>query len=262
METRICKECKVEKPLDKDHYQFRSDSGKYRPECKVCQKEYNSLYREVFKNEIYTQRHDYYDNRGGKEKHKDYYDNNQDEILEKAKATTANPEVKVKRRIRDKERNSRPETKAKANQRLKDKKKNDPSFRLRKYISDQIYRALKKQGSSKKGESITNHLVNAAYITALIAHIERLFSHPDNLTSDGKVWMTWNNQGVYRYDEWYDNDPTTWRWQLDHIKPQSEFPIYEIDHSNVMDCWALSNLRPLSAKQNIIDGVRKTRHSK
>jgi hypothetical protein len=26
------------------------------------------------------------------------------------------------------------------------------------------------------------------------------------------------------------------------------------------DCWALANLRPLSAKQNLMDGVTRARH--
>jgi hypothetical protein len=27
------------------------------------------------------------------------------------------------------------------------------------------------------------------------------------------------------------------------------------------DCWALCNLRPLSAKQNLVDGVTRVRHN-
>jgi hypothetical protein len=77
--------------------------------------------------------------------------------------------------------------------------------------------------------------------------------------------MTWENRGKYNKKTWNDNDPSTWTWQLDHIIPQSDLPYAEMSHnadSNFQKCWALSNLRPLSSKQNVIDGVRRTRHKK
>lgn len=38
-DTRICRTCEAEKPLNKDHYYFRSDSQQFRTECKECWKE-------------------------------------------------------------------------------------------------------------------------------------------------------------------------------------------------------------------------------
>jgi hypothetical protein len=35
-----------------------------------------------------------------------------------------------------------------------------------------------------------------------------------------------------------------------------------MDDENFKKCWALENLRPYSAKQNIIDGVTRVRHKK
>jgi len=182
--------------------------------------------------------------------------------LSEQRAYNALPEVKEKNRIKAREHNSMPEVKARNNQRQKNKKKNNPSFRLRKYVSDQIYRALKKQGSSKNGKSAGDYILDEVYMSSLFAHIEKQFSAPENLTQDGKVWMTWENHGRYNRDEWNDNDPNTWKWQIDHIIPQSEFPIDSLDHQNIMKCWALDNIRPLSAKQNVIDGCLKTRHTK
>src|ERR1019366_1955019 len=95
-------------------------------------------------------------------------------------------------------------------------------------------------------------------------HLEFLFSHPDNLVPlnipwyrEDRVWMTWDSQGDYRPETWNDNDPSTWKWQLDHIIPQSKLPYDNLNHPNLKKCWDLSNIRPLSAKQNIKDGNRR-----
>lgn len=74
--------------------------------------------------------------------------------------------------------------------------------------------------------------------------------------------MNWDNYGSYGPKTWNDNDQSTWRWQLDHITPQSDLPYTSIGDENFKKCWALENLRPLSAKQNMIDGVTRTRHKK
>jgi len=38
-DTRVCRTCEVEKPLNKDHFYWRSDNKKFRSECKECTKE-------------------------------------------------------------------------------------------------------------------------------------------------------------------------------------------------------------------------------
>jgi len=70
--------------------------------------------------------------------------------------------------------------------------------------------------------------------------------------------MNWHNYGVYRIDKWDDNDQTTWKWQLDHIIPHSTFQYTSMEDKSFKQCWALDNLRPLSAKQNLLDSARKT----
>jgi 5-methylcytosine-specific restriction endonuclease McrA len=69
--------------------------------------------------------------------------------------------------------------------------------------------------------------------------------------------MSWSNWGVYCPEKWNDDDPSTWTWQLDHIIPHSSFMYTSMEDSAFQECWALSNLRPLSAKKNIIEGARK-----
>ena len=72
--------------------------------------------------------------------------------------------------------------------------------------------------------------------------------------------MNWNNHGTYNPKTWDDNDQSTWKWQLDHIIPHSTFKYTSFNDSEFKKCWALENLRPYSAKQNIIDGATRIRH--
>lgn len=131
----------------------------------------------------------------------------------------------------------------------------DLCFRLKNNLSSSIRLKLKSNDSDKNGKSILDHLPYS--MNELKVHIENLFSHPDNLTHNGEVWMTWENWEVYDAKNWNDNDPGTWMWQLDHIIPHSKFYYTTMEEQSFIDCWALSNLRPYSAKQNNIDGNRR-----
>ena len=84
----------------------------------------------------------------------------------------------------------------------------------------------------------------------------------DHLEKQFESWMNWENQGKYIVNEWDDNNTKTWKWQIDHIMPQSDLPYKSMEDENFKICWALSNLRPLSAKQNLIDGTTRIRHNK
>lgn len=140
----------------------------------------------------------------------------------------------------------------------KNRKNNDLFFKQRKMVSTSIRQCLNKNNSSKNGKSFLDFIPWS--IEEYTLYMESQFSHPNNLTSTGKVWMTWKNQGVYRKDIWNDNDSETWKWQRDHIIPHSTFHYPSMDCQEFRDCWALSNLRPLSAKQNQLDGATKVRH--
>ena len=69
--------------------------------------------------------------------------------------------------------------------------------------------------------------------------------------------MNWENHGIYDSETWDDNDQSTWTWQIDHIIPHSKFNYHSMKDKEFLECWDLKNLRPLSSKQNIIDGNRR-----
>lgn len=123
-------------------------------------------------------------------------------------------------------------------------------MKIRQYISLYIHRRIRNQFDFKldKQSSCLEYLPYT--MKELKVHIESLF----------EPWMTWKNRGNYNAKTWNDNDPTTWTWQLDHIIPHSTFKYTSMEDQSFQDCWTLSNLRPYSAKLNIIDGASRIRH--
>jgi hypothetical protein len=162
--------------------------------------------------------------------HKEYYLNNKLSINTKNKQYYYNNKEKVIK---------------KCNEYKKNKLKNNVSFRLRNRISKSISSALKINNCNKGGKSFLKYLNYT--IEELKSHLESLF----------ESWMNWNNWGSYKVSTWDDNDPSTWTWNIDHIQSQSKLPYASMFDENFKKCWALENLRPYSAKQNIIDGSRE-----
>lgn len=121
----------------------------------------------------------------------------------------------------------------------KDKELNNPSFLLKRRVG-----ALLRNSFNKKGVSSFDIL---GYTNKqLKIHIESLW----------ESWMNWGNWGVYNCDKWDDNDSSTWTWQIDHIIPVSSFNIINEFCDDFKKCWSLENLRPLSAKENILKGAK------
>ena len=102
------------------------------------------------------------------------------------------------------------------------RRQHDPIFRLRMDIPTIIRRSIKKKFYK---DSIWNYLPYTP--TELKNHIESQF--------DSK--MTWDNHGNY--------------WHIDHIIPQAAFFYDSETHPDFIKCWALTNLRPLEAKNNM-----------
>ncbi len=152
-----------------------------------------------------------------------------------------NPNYKAQYRVKNKE---------KINQYDREKYNSDPRIKLRKNISRAINAYLKQNNSNKNRESCLDFL--SFSIVELKSHLESLF----------EPWMNWNNYGPYEVTMWNDSDSSTWTWQIDHIVPHSEFKYNSMEDDNFRLAWDLNNLRPLSAKENCLDGAYRTRHKK
>jgi len=125
------------------------------------------------------------------------------------------PEVKKRR----KERQLTPEYRKKQRERLR----NNPRFRLACLTRSGIWRSLRMNGLRKTTPTFA--LLDYTF-TQLISHFESQFT-------DG---MSWDNMG---------------QWHIDHIRPVSSFDFDSADHPDFKKCWALNNLQPLWATDNL-----------
>jgi len=242
MNTKICSKCNVEKQVNNFCKRKTSKDG-LNLWCKDCVKEYAENNKEVLT-----------------KYQKDIYQKNRDERLKSQKIYAQEHKEEISEYKKKYKRENALELNEKRAAQVKIRRKNDFHYRMRLNISRAIIKMLKINGSSKDGKSHIKY-VPFSY-KELEEHFEKLFSHPDNLTPDGKVWMSKNNQGYYDSNTWDDNDPSTWKWSIDHIIPHSDLPYTSMEDDNFKKCWALDNLRPYSAKQNVLDGVKRTRHKK
>ncbi len=180
---------------------------------------------------------------------KKYTENNKDIIRFKKKNYDKNRYHLIKDEKRKYDKKYRIENKDLLNAKKRLRRKMDPAYKLRHYISVRICKILRMNGYKKKN-SCMKHF-NFSF-QELKEHLEKQF----------EPWMNWSNHGSYDPQLWNNTDPSTWTWNIDHIIPQSELPYTSMEDDNFKKCWSLDNLRPLSAKQNILDGISRVRHGK
>jgi predicted nucleic acid-binding Zn ribbon protein len=65
---------------------------------------------------------------------------------------------------------------------------------------------------------------------------EELYNHLESQFTDGMSWDNRNN------------------WHIDHIRPVSSFNYDSTEHPDFKKCWALNNLQPLWAEDNLKKG--------
>jgi len=102
-----------------------------------------------------------------------------------------------------------------------------PSVRIHRAVRERIRMSLLTGKAGKTFEILGYSLAE------LMAHLERQFSSK----------MSWDNYG---------------EWHIDHIVPVSSFAAETQDDPDFRACWALSNLRPLWAHENIRKHARRT----
>lgn len=216
---KTCSKCQVSKPLDQ-FYPLQRGSIKLKASCKQCM----NIRRKAH---LSTPR--------GRELKRQ---------AEKAWRSKPENKPKIAKRNGDYNRAHKEEIRKGKNRLCKEKRKTDPAWRLRRDINRAIHYCLQENGSTKEG-SFLKHLPYT--MQELKDYIEKQF----------EPWMNWGNQGYYLPTEWDDANSSTWRWQLDHVIPQSRLQYRSMKEENFLKCWALENLRPYSAKKNCLDGARR-----
>lgn len=205
---------------------------KNRNQCKDCKKDYQKRYYQENSEQLKIYQKEY------NIENKEYVNGRSREYRNEPKEHLNEISKKYQKDNKDRIRKQKREY-------IRERRRTDPNFKLRNNVSRLIAYLLETNSSSKNGESCLQYLPYT--IDELKFHLEALF----------ESWMTWKNWGVYDSKIWDDNDSNTWRWQIDHIIPHSTFKYTSMDSQEFRDCWALSNLRPLSAKRNVIDGNRR-----
>ena len=108
---------------------------------------------------------------------------------------------------------------------VRERRRTDKAFKMKCAVSVAVAHAMRARGHSKNGGST---FANLPYTPQqLKEHLEKQFDEN----------MNWENYGFY--------------WNIDHIYPQSKLPYDSLEHPNFKKCWALDNLRPLEAIENI-----------
>jgi len=111
-----------------------------------------------------------------------------------------------------------------------EKKKKDSCFRLNGAISSGIWRSLKGNKNGRQWESLVGYSLDT-----LIKHLEKQFTKG----------MTWENYGI---------------WHVDHKIPLNVFNYTKSEHEDFKKCWALENLQPLWAFDNLSKHNKLDKH--
>src|SRR5258708_7402811 len=201
---KICTKCKIEK----DEGFFDKNRG----ECKECIKEYQKQYYTEHKEDI-------------KEQQKQYRIENKEDIKEQQKHYAINNKEDRKKYQKQYRIENKEDIKENKKQHLKNKYKGDPIFKLRNNVSRAINTTLHKNSSSKNGQSILKHLPYT--MEELKQYLKSLF----------EPWMNWKNHGQYDANTWDENDQSTWKLQIDHIDPHSNFKYTSMEDDNFKICW-------------------------
>ena len=232
---KICSKCLVEKDVCEFHKHKGTNDGYYTI-CKLCRKPISKKYLEENKDLISIRRSKkYYENheenllkdreriKNEREKRlvmsKRYYENNQEKVKEYQKKHYELNKEKYIKKAREWEINNREKKNKMTNERNKIRKKEDILFRLKTKLKTDIYISLKRRKKSKKLEDIIG------------LSLDEYKKYIENQFED---WMTWENWGLYT-------------WHIDHIIPLSSVKTEE----EVYLLWHYSNLRPLSASENL-----------
>ncbi|MCK5409727.1 MAG: hypothetical protein KAJ30_05625, partial [Candidatus Heimdallarchaeota archaeon] len=245
-----CSKCKNFKSLN--HFnKNKNEKDGFHCHCKECKKEYrikNSFmlkeWRTFHKYDTREYNKNWAKKNLGKKKksRKEWYSKNKDRVLienkiwvkknpEKVKLYSKRYSKKNAKKIRESRKRYEEKNKDKLNFSRRERFKNNLQVRLKSNVSCSIRQKLKRNSISKKGRSTFTFLPYT--VNELKQHLEKQF----------EFWMNWENWGVGKG-----------RWNIDHKRPDCSFNYKSVDDEEFQKCWALDNLRPMDAIENIKKG--------
>jgi hypothetical protein len=109
-----------------------------------------------------------------------------------------------------------------------------------KYRNSSPEQKLKHNSLSMIRQSLIGYRKNRPWHEAVGYSVDELKAHLERQFTKG---MSWDNYG---------------QWHVDHIRPLSSFSYTSVDDPEFKECWALTNLRPMWAADNISKNNRRT----
>lgn len=189
--------------------------------------EYQHKYNKECRDKCYARHKKYVENNKDKvrEKRKEWYQKNRDRILKDRKIYR----VENIGRIREYLEKNKDKIKTRTHSYKKKyykTKNNDAMFRLDRNMAALIGQCIRKNRISWKA-------MLPYTLGELKTHIESQFK-------DGMSWDNYSRTG----------------WHIDHIIPRSWWKYNSSNDIEFKQCWALANLQPLWAKDNLVKGNR------
>lgn len=161
-----------------------------------------------------------------------YYKNNKNKILTNHKKWSQKNREHIKNYHSKWRELNRDKVNQKSKEWIKKRCDIDPQYKLNKNIRTAINISLKEKNIKKYGKTF-DYLPYK--LEELVHHLETQF----------KESMSWDN-----YGDWY----------VDHIIPLSNFSFTDIKSEAFEECWSLSNLQPMWAKENMSKNNRVVAH--
>lgn len=223
-----CTTCGLKKPLI-DFYKHTGHKDNHRSECKVCSGKKNRKWCENHRERVREFQKKYDDN--NKEKKAiymaGYRKKNMDRLGQYSKEYRAKNKERLNQATRDWEKLN-PKRAREIRNKAVNKLRMTAKGRLSVNFGNRIRHSLKGNKGGNHWESIVGYSINE-----LKSHIESQFT----------CGMSWDNYGL---------------WHIDHIIPIAAFSYETFDDTEFKQCWALENLQPLWAVDNLSKGNKLT----
>jgi len=235
MEYKRCSKCKDVKSI-KEFLEDKTRKDGLYPQCKKCVSEYQKKYRSKNKDKLKKRHKEYLElnKQARSEYQKKWQKDNRENIKKQRKQYRENNKLKIKKSDQEYSKSHKQELKEK-NKKWRDKNiekireakneryKNDVVFRLNHNISNGIRKSLRRNKNGNHWECIVGYDCKE-----LKDHIEKQFK-------EGMTWELFLEGKIH----------------IDHRIPVSIFNITSIKSKGFKMCWALDNLQPMWAEENM-----------
>jgi len=216
--TKICNTCMIEKSTD-EFYKDKTKWDGFIPQCKKCIKEYRLANHEKIKKQNRDSYHKHNNDR--KETMKSNYRRNKE--TRKLQAQEYREKNKEYYREYFKQYRQTEKRKKYNNDWRRNEYHNNPAFKLNDKMAGGINRSLKGSKNRISWEKLVGYSM-----LELKIHLEKQFTK-------GMTWEKYMNGEIH----------------IDHIIPKSIFNITGPNSKGFKKAWALENLRPMWAKDNM-----------